>query len=65
MIASDSFVLMTESTKQVLIHPRLDEHVHEALTVYARRTRRSVSGAINHIIEQYLIDEDPNSEVER
>lgn len=56
---------MTESTKQVLIHPRLDEHVHEALTVYARRTRRSVSGAINHIIEQYLIDEDPNSEVER
>lgn len=49
---------MSDSTKQVLIHPRLDVHIHRALVDYANRTHRSMTGAINHILEQYLLAED-------
>lgn len=44
--------------KPVVIHSRLEAHIHAALQDYARKTHRSVNGAVNFIVEQYLIAED-------
>lgn len=50
---------MAETGTKQLIHPRISQSAYDALLNFARGTHRSISGAVDHILEMYLIADHP------